>query len=226
MDRRDPQGKRLADKDGKGLQERSPNRSTEPFKKKKKSLKELLQDWDQSSEEEVLSPKRDEDLEYRRAQGEHKDDQEEEDGNTSLMAQEIDKEEEEAPLHDLMYVGIDTCSARSISCQKEDFLDLKLIDEEDRDDQLRGVGGKKGVAGKGCLVFYAKDIDGKIKAIIEPKGFYLENPPAKFRILGQQRMKTKGLCAIQDYDDQGTDILKCKRVELSYLLRELEGFFC
>jgi hypothetical protein len=131
-----------------------------------------------------LSPKRDGDLMYRREDEEHKDDQEE-DGNTSLMAQDIDKEEEEAPLHDLMYVGIDTCSARSISYQKEDFLDLKLIDEEERDDQLRGVGGNKGVAGKGCLVFYAKDIDGNIKAIIEPKEFYLENSPAKFRILGQ-----------------------------------------
>jgi hypothetical protein len=50
-----------------------------------------------------------------------------------------------------------------------------------------------------------------MKAILEPKGFYLENPPAQFRIIGQQRMKQKGLCATQDYDDAGTDILKCKR---------------
>ncbi len=61
------------------------------------------------------------------------------------------------------------------------------------------------------LIFYAKDMDGKMKAIIELKGFYLENPPAQFRILGQQRMKHKGSCATQDYDDAGTDISKCKR---------------
>ncbi len=67
------------------------------------------------------------------------------------------------------------------------------------------------MAGKGCLVFYVKDSNGKIKAILEPKGFYLENPPSQFRIIGQQRMKHKGLCAIQDHDDAGSDILKCKR---------------
>jgi hypothetical protein len=182
-------------------------------------LKELQKDWDQSSEDEVSSPKEeeyspkrstDEGMKEHHDDEEHKDDKEE-DGNTSLMAQDIDKEEEEAPLHDLMFVGIDTCIARSISCQKEDFLDLEMIDVEERDDQLRGVGGNNGIAGKGCLVFYVKDIERNIKAIIEPRGFYLENPVAKFRILGQQRMKSRGLCAIQDYDDQGTDILKCKR---------------
>jgi hypothetical protein len=47
--------------------------------------------------------------------------------------------------------------------------------------------------------------------IIEPRGFYIAKPEAKFRILGQQRMKKKGLCVTQDYDDAGTDILKCKR---------------
>jgi hypothetical protein len=29
--------------------------------------------------------------------------------------------------------------------------------------------------------------------------------------MGQQKMKHRGLCATQDYDDAGTDILKCKR---------------
>ncbi len=50
-----------------------------------------------------------------------------------------------------------------------------------------------------------------MKAIIEPRGFYIAKPEAKFRILGQQRMKKKGLCVTQDYDDAGTDIIKCKR---------------
>jgi hypothetical protein len=86
------------------------------------------------------------------------------------------------------------------------------MEDTSRDDQLRGIGGNNGVAGKVCLVFYAKDIQEKIKAIIEPRGFYCEKNPAKFRIIGQQRMKKNGLCAIQDHDDTGTeDILKCKR---------------
>jgi hypothetical protein len=128
--------------------------------------------------------------------------------NTAMMTME-GKHNKEAPLHDMTCIGIDTCSARSISCLREDFLDLEIT--QNGDDHLRGIGGTKGVAGKGCLVFYAKDMDGKMKAILEPKGFYLENPPAQFRILGQQRMKHKGLCVTQDYDDAGTDILKCKR---------------
>jgi len=94
---------------------------------------------------------------------------------------------------------------------KDDFLDLEFVEQQNEDDQLRGVGGNRGVAGRGCLVFYVKDMEGKVKAIFEPRGFYLENPPAEFRILGQQRMKKLGVCAIQDYDDAGTDILKCKR---------------
>jgi hypothetical protein len=125
-----------------------------------------------------------------------------------MMVKEATRKEE-APLHDMTCIGIDTCSARSISCRKDDFLDLEIAD--DKDDHLRGIGGNNGVAGKGCLVFYVKDSNGKIKAILEPKGFYLKDPPAQFRILGQQRMKHKGLCATQDYDDAGMDILKCKR---------------
>ena len=54
-------------------------------------------------------------------------------------------------------------------------------------------------------------MDGRSKAIIEPNGIYLRNPPAKFRIVGQQRMKKKGITLIQDYDEAGSDILKCKR---------------
>jgi hypothetical protein len=103
-----------------------------------------------------------------------------------------------------------TPAARDLyRAKREDFLDLQIIEGED--DHLREIGGTNGVAGRGCLVFNVKDSEGKMKAILEPKGFYLENPPAQFRIIGQQRMKHKGLCATQDHDDAGTDILKCKR---------------
>jgi hypothetical protein len=98
-------------------------------------------------------------------------------------------QQREAPLHDMTCVGIDTCSARSISCEREDFLHLEISHDLSESEVLRGVGGISGVTGKGVLVFYAKDIDGKVKAIIEPKGVYLADPPAKFRILGQQKMK-------------------------------------
>ncbi len=152
-----------------------------------------------------------------------KDEDNDDNGSSSLMVKGEEAEHKEKPLHDVTCVGIDTCSARSISCLKEDFLDLELVEQEDNDNQLRGVGGNCGVAGKGCLVFYVKDMDGKVKAIIEPRGFYLKDPPAEFRILGQQQMKKLGVCATQDYDNAGTDILKCKRSESILPLTEERG---
>jgi hypothetical protein len=78
--------------------------------------------------------------------------------------------------------------------------------------------------GKGVWVSCVlRNIDGKVKAILEPKGFYLKNPPAKFRILEQQRMKKLGVCATQDYNDAGTDILKCKRSGTTLPLTESGG---
>ena len=127
----------------------------------------------------------------------YKDDEDDENGSASLMVQGNDSETTQ-PLHDLACVGIDTCSAKSISCDKEDFIDLQLAFRGDVEYELRGVGGVSKAAGKGVMVIYAKDLEGKLKAIVEPRGVYLENPIAKFRILGQQRMKGNGLALIQD----------------------------
>ena len=52
---------------------------------------------------------------------------------------------------------------------------------------------------------------GKMKLLIEPEGSYIANAPSKFRLIGQMRMKEMGVPLSQDYDDKGTDILKCKR---------------
>jgi hypothetical protein len=50
-----------------------------------------------------------------------KDDEGDSDGYISLMVNGDEAEQEEAPLHDMTCVGIDTCSTKSISCLKEDF---------------------------------------------------------------------------------------------------------
>ena len=145
-----------------------------------------------------------------KVESKHKDDNDDENGSASLMVRMNDSESSQ-PLHDLECVGIDTCSAKSISCDKEDFLDLLLASGGDVEYELRGIGGVSKAAGKGVIVIYAKDLEGRLKAVVEPKGVYLENPVAKFRILGQQKMKVNGLALIQDYDDRGMDVLKCKR---------------
>ncbi len=71
--------------------------------------------------------------------------------NATLMVLDLG-EESTAPLHDMTCVGVDTCSAKSISCEKEDFLDLQMSREEDESNveyELRGVGGVSRIAGKG-----------------------------------------------------------------------------
>jgi hypothetical protein len=75
------------------------------------------------------------------------------------------KEGQSTPLHDMTCLGIDTCSARSISCVAEDFLDLQMV----QNDELRGVGGTRGVSGKGVMVIWAKDLDDKIKMPLTSK---------------------------------------------------------
>jgi hypothetical protein len=150
-------------------------------------------------------------------------DEDDDDSNGTAMMAQLDNQEESLPLHDMACVGVDTCSAKSISCDLDDFLYLERENKEQASEELRGVGGSSRVAGKGVLVFYAKSLDGSIKVVIEPKGIYLENQSAEFRILGQQRMKRQGLNLIQDYEDTGRDVLKCKRSGSVLPLEEKEG---
>ena len=141
---------------------------------------------------------------------------------SSTMMTKKKEKGEASPMHDMTCIGIDTCSSRSISCLAEDFLDL-VMTEKDEDNDLRGIGGTSGVTGTGTLIFFAKDIEGKMKLVIEPEGSYIENPPSKFRLIGQMRMKEMGVPLTQDYDDEGTDILKCKRSGTILLLKKGNG---
>jgi hypothetical protein len=59
--------------------------------------------------------------------------------------------------------------------------------------------------------------------VIEPEGSYIKNPPSKFRLIGQMRMKEMGVPLTQDYDDKGTDILKCKRSGTTLPLKKGNG---
>ena len=142
----------------------------------------------------------------------------EEASDTALMTNNK-KEGQSAPLHDMTCLGIDTCSARSISCLADDFLDLRLVEN----DKLRGVGGTTGVSGKGVMVIWAKDINDKTIMIIEPDATFIENAPAQYRLIGQMRMKEMGVPLTQDYDDKGTDVLKCKRSGTMIPLRKGNG---
>jgi hypothetical protein len=102
-------------------------------------------------------------------EGEDEDDtQIQHDCNVCLMVKEenVGVNVDNSPLHDMTCVGIDTCSAKSISCIKADFFSLQLLGGGNVSYELRGVGGISKTAGKGVMVLYAKDINDKIKAII------------------------------------------------------------
>ena len=115
-----------------------------------------------------------------------------------------------SPLLPLDRVGIDTCSALSVSSRREDFLWLDESRDAKRSVILRGVGGKSAmIGGRGPMVVQGLDDEGNEVAIFDPSGVYLSGSAdqAEFRIFGQQRLKTFGFNLQQRSEDEGGDIL-------------------
>jgi hypothetical protein len=107
-------------------------------------------------------------------------------------------------LHDLSLVGIDTCSAVSVSTELEDFLFVDRSEEARDSVTLRGVGGMNpAIGGRGPMVIRAQDKDGDDIVVFDPSGVYLDqaeddSTQARFRIFGQVKLKEAGLKLVQD----------------------------
>ncbi len=113
-------------------------------------------------------------------------------------------------LHPLDYVGIDTCSAMSVSTEIGDFLFLDQSKEAVHSVELNGVGGGESkVGGRGLMLIKAIDTNGKEVFVVDPAGVYLvsSDSQARLRILGQQRMKAFGLYLQQNKFGDGEDYL-------------------
>ncbi len=124
-----------------------------------------------------------------------------------LVAKEGD---ENRPLVPLDMVGIDTCSALSVSSKREDFLWLDESKQAKKSVMLRGVGGETAmIGGRGPMVVEVLDHDGKKVVMFDPSGVYLEDVvnQADFRIFGQQRLKRFGFNLQQNDCEHGGDIL-------------------
>ncbi len=79
------------------------------------------------------------------------------------------------PLHKMEVVGIDTCSALSVSTRREDFLFLDSSREATSSVVLRGVGGSDAkIGGRDPMVVLAEDDKGNKIVLIDPAGVYLE----------------------------------------------------
>jgi hypothetical protein len=115
-----------------------------------------------------------------------------------------------APLVPLDLVGIDTCSALSVSSRSDDFLWLDTSVQAKRSVILRGVGGDSAkIGGRGPMVVRGKDTEGKEILLYDPNGVYLreDHHQADFRIFGQQRLKRFGFKLVQRDALEGGDIL-------------------
>jgi hypothetical protein len=114
------------------------------------------------------------------------------------------------PLLPLDRVGIDTCSALSVSSRREDFLWLDESKQAKKSVILRGVGGDTAmIGGRGPMVVKALDQDGNKVVLYDPSGVYLKEAvnQAGFRIFGQQRLKRFGFNLQQNDQQHGGDVL-------------------
>jgi hypothetical protein len=105
-------------------------------------------------------------------------------------------------LHDMDYVGIDTCSARSVSSEISDFLFLDRSLEASMSVSLNGVGeGGPRVLARGSMLVSTLDEEGRQTFMLDPAGVLIESSAsqARLRIFGEQRMKRFGYYVVQDW---------------------------
>ena len=113
-------------------------------------------------------------------------------------------------LHSLDYIGVDTCSAMSVSTEQSDFLYLDISEAAVRSVSLGGVGGNESVViGRGPMLIKLEDVNGHVVFVVDPEGVYLKssNSQSRLRILGQQRMKAFGFNIQQNKFGDNLDYL-------------------
>jgi hypothetical protein len=123
-------------------------------------------------------------------------------------------------LHPLNYIGVDTCSAMSVSTEQSDFLYLDKSVAAVRSVSLGGVGGNGSVVmGRGPMLIKLHDRHGHVVFIVDPAGVYLKSSTSqsRLRILGQQRMKALGFNIQQNKFEDNLDYLVYKSSRMFHL---------
>ena len=113
----------------------------------------------------------------------------------------------------LDHIGIDTCSALSVSTERSDFLYLDKSEAAVRSVSLGGIGGNESkVRGRGPLLIKTMDANGKMVFVVDPAGVYLKSSALqpRLRILGQQKMKEVGFNIQQNKFEDNLDYLVYK----------------
>ena len=99
-------------------------------------------------------------------------------------------------------VGVDTCSGRTLSTERSNFLWLDDSTEARNSVRISGAGGgKKSVGGIGPLLICVLNENNEPRFIIDGYAVYIEptKDQPRFRVLGQSRLKKKGLALKQCY---------------------------
>jgi hypothetical protein len=112
-------------------------------------------------------------------------------------------------LHPLNYVGMDTCSARSVSSEVSDFLYIDRSERARNSVELNGVGaGGSVILGRGPMLVSALDSEGRQTFMVDPADVLVASGDnqARLRIYGQQRMKSFGFHVVQEFST-GKDYL-------------------
>jgi hypothetical protein len=110
-------------------------------------------------------------------------------------------------LHPMDHVGIDTCSAVSVSTEAADFLFVDRSYEAKNSISLNGVGiGGPEILGRGPMVVSSLNASGEQVFMVDPSGVLISKQ-SKLRILGQQKMKRLGFHVVQSFETKEDNLI-------------------
>ena len=119
-------------------------------------------------------------------------------------------------LHDITTVGMDSCSGRSCSTERSDFMTLDTS-EVIRGVNMTGIGGKSEVAGIGVMVVTVNAPElGRTVLLVDPDAVYIkplgEDSP-RFRVFCTNRLKKMGVTMSDSSDIKQPTRIICVRTK-------------
>jgi hypothetical protein len=104
-------------------------------------------------------------------------------------------------------MGIDTCSAVSVSTETADFLFVDRSYEARHPISLNGVGdGGPVILGRGPMVVSSMNASGEQMFMVDPAGVLISKQ-SKMRILGQEKMKRLGFHVVQCFETKEDNLI-------------------
>ena len=155
-------------------------------------------------------------------QGSAKEGEQEQDSTPTLAIAE-EQAQVSNFLHNPTVVGVDSCSGRSVSSERSDFLSLDSRPEIVSQVAVYGVGGSAGVAGVGPMVVTVELPQyGRQVLMVDPQGVYVTGG-SRLRIFSKSRLRAFGLVMRATGKIQDAETLVCTRSGREIPLEEDNG---